>query len=180
MVPRGNPQKGDLVLDMSMIDQAEARLSEVRITNQATSKELEAIFNEAANLTTKYLAWVKYEILGAKKNHQLNRATVVLDKLPAEAVRLKESGIKMNEDYREAFIIRDKDCDASLDRLNTLEAVQALLEAQAETFIRAHYSARSIAQDKSVTPTPSHSTSVGSLSQPEVQVMGGVQIGTRR
>lgn len=151
-VPRGLPNKPPLELNMEILDTAERRLHEVRLANPALSKDLEGLFNEAANTATKYLAWVKYEILQAEKNYTLDRATVILEKLPEEALKLKDKGIKMNEDYREALIARDEACSKSLDILNALKAVQSLLEASSETFIRAHYSSRN--KEKEMAPTP--------------------------
>lgn len=170
-VPRGTPLKPHLELDMSLLDTAEKRLHEVRLANPALSKDLEGLFNEAANLATKYLAWIKYEILQAEKNYSLDRATVILEKLPEEALKLKEKGIKMNEDYREALIIRDEACARSLDVLNSLKAVQALLEASSETFIRAHYSSRN--KEREMAPTPNFMGTVGQTYEiPQNNFMG--------
>lgn len=172
-VPRGTPNKPALELNMDLLDAAEKRLHEVRLANPALSKDLEGLFNEAANLATKYLAWIKYEILQAEKNYSLDRATVILEKLPEEAARLKEKGIKMNEDYREALIIRDEACSRSLDVLNSLKAVQALLEASSETFIRAHYSSRT--KEKEMAPTPNFMGTVGqTIDVPQANFMGKI------
>jgi hypothetical protein len=172
-VPRGTPNKPPLELNMELLDTAEKRLHEVRLANPAMSKDLEGLFNEAANLATKYLAWIKYEILQAEKNYSLDRATVILEKLPEEALKLKEKGIKINEDYREALIIRDEACAKSLDILNSLKAVQALLEACSETFIRAHYSSRN--KEKELAPTPNFNGIVGQTFEvPQANFMGKI------
>lgn len=161
-VPRGTPGQPNLELELGLLDLAEKRLYEVRLNNPAMAKDLEGLFNEAANTASKYLAWLEYEILQAKKNNDLNRATVIIDKLPAEAAKLKESGMKMNEDYREAFIMRDEACVRSRDVLDSLTAVQALIKASFDTFVRAHYSARNKAAESGQTPVPNFSgTTVG-------------------
>jgi hypothetical protein len=158
---------------MSIIDEAERRLHEVRIVSNASAKELEGLFNEAANSTSKYMAWVEYEILKATKQHTLDRSTVILDKAPEEAKRLKETGIKMNEDLREALIARDEDCQKSLDVLNSLKAVKALLESSYWTFIRAHNSSSQVAQQKGIAPTPNFSGSIGqTYNTPQQNLMG--------
>lgn len=170
-VPRGTPSKPELELNMQILDEAERRLHEVRLANPALAKDLEGLFNEAANTATKYLAWIKYEILQAEKNYSLDRATVILEKMPEEAAKLKAAGIKMNEDYREAFIIRDEACSRSLDILNSLKAVQALLEASSETFIRAHYSSRN--KEKEMAPTPNFMGTTGQTYEiPQNNFMG--------
>lgn len=172
-VPRGKRDKPALELDMSIIDEGERRLHEVRMVSSATSQDLSGLYNESANTTSKYLAWVAYEILNADKQHMLDRATVMLDKAPEEAIRLKETGIKMNEDLREALIARDADCQISLDIVNSLKAVQKLLEASYWTFIRAHNAAGEVAKKKDFAPTPNFSGTVGqTYDLPQTNFMG--------
>jgi hypothetical protein len=165
-------------LDMTTLDEAERRLSDVRTVTPATQKDLEGLFNEAANTATKYLAWIEYEILQATKRFELDRATVILDKAPEYANSIKESGIKMNESVREALIARDESCQMSLDVLNSLKAVKALLEAKSESFIRAHYSSRAIADYKGQTPMQNFGGAIGRLAdQPQDNFMGDTIIG---
>ncbi len=172
-VPRGVPGGGPLNLDMDIIDEAERRLQEVRLANQATKSELSGLFNQAANTCGKYMAWIEYEILQATKRHNLDRATVILDKVPEEAVRLKELGIKMNEDLREALICRDTACQESLDTLNQLKAVKALLESHFWSFIRAHTTTSEVAQNRNFTPQPQINGSLGqTYNIPQPNFMG--------
>ena len=181
VLPRGDKRLGEnLVLDMYFLDYAESRLPEVRISNGTTSKELEALFNEAANLATKYLAWISYEMLHMEKTFSLDKAEVIIDKMPAEAARLKEAGIKMNEDYRDALIARDEKCSATLDKINTLKAYTAILEAATKSFVRAHYSARENAENKSNAPLQNMTTTIDSTSAQGTNLMGSNNIGTRR
>lgn len=159
-VPSGRPEKGPITLDMTMIYQAERRLPEVKISNQGTALELESFFNEAANISSKYLAWIEYEILQAEKQLDLDKATVLLEKAPEyfsqNREKFKELGIKFNEDFRQALISRDENCQKSLDTLNALQAAKSLIEAKVSTFVRAHYTARSVASQRMVTPSPAH------------------------
>ena len=151
-------------LDMSILDEADRRMHEVRMVSHATCKELGGLFNQAANLSGKYLSWVKYELLKAEKNHNLNRATVILEKAPAEAVKLKELGIKLNEDIREALIAKDPDCSLSLDILNSLKAVEALLSSSQWSYIRAYQSADDNAKSRGNSgPTPNLTGTVDRL-----------------
>jgi hypothetical protein len=159
-IPSGRPNSAPITLDMATIYQAEKRLPEVKIANQGTALELEAFFNEAANLASKYLAWIEYEILHAEKQFDLDKATVLLEKAPEyfsqNKEKFKELGIKFNEDFRQALIARDEDCQRSLDTMNALQAAKTLIEAKISTFIRAHYTARSVAAQKMVAPSPAH------------------------
>jgi hypothetical protein len=174
-VPRGNPGQPALELDLTPLDSAEKRLYEVRLNNSAIAKDLEGTFNEAANLASKYLAWVEYEILQAQKNHDLNRAVVILEVIPEKAKELKELGIKMNEDYREAMITRDENCAKSLDVLNSLKAVQALLKASLDTFVRAHYSSRNNDKNQATAPTPNFTNVVGEMPM-NTNLMGKTEV----
>lgn len=173
-VPRGTFGLPELALDMTLLDEAEYRLKEVRIANPATQKDLEGLFNEAANKASTYLAWIKYEILTAEKQFALDKATVILEKAPEEFKKIKETGIKFNEDFREALIARDEMCQRSLDIINSLKAVEALLESKIEAFIRAHYSSRNIAETKgTVLPSPNFSGAIGqTYNEPQKNFMG--------
>lgn len=166
-------ERSVLELPMDIIDQAEARLHEVRLVSQATATELKGVFNEAANAASKYMAWIEYEILKAKKQLDLDRATVILDKVPEEAKRLKESGVKMNEDMREALISRDEDCQYALDVLDSLKAMKALMDSYYWTFIRAHKSLEEISNRKGMAPTPNFGGHVGqTFDVPQTNLMG--------
>ncbi|RLF66579.1 MAG: hypothetical protein DRN30_01850 [Thermoplasmata archaeon] len=141
-IPRGDADRGLLQLDMSLIYQAEGRISETRVANPATAAELTATFNEACNTATKYIAWIKYEILRARRNYDLAKATVIIDKLPEEAARMKEAGIKSNPDFREALISRDAECRQSKDIWDALEATKTFIEAKVKTFERSYWDAK--------------------------------------
>ena len=172
-VPRGMPGLNPLELEMDLIDEAERRLHEVRLVNTATRTELAGLFNQAANACGKYMAWVEYEILRATKQYNLDRATVILDQVPEHAKAMKEAGMKMNEDHREALIMRDPACSESLDRLNSLKAVKALLESHHWSFIRAHGSTQEVAQQRGISPTPNFSGAVGQTHNiPQMNFMG--------
>lgn len=177
LVPRGVQkamlEHGPLKLGMDIIDEAERRLHEVRLANPATRNELCGLFNQAANTCGKYQAWIEYEILRADKAHKLDRAVVILEKATEEAKRLKELGIKMNEDLREALISRDEACAASLETLNELKAMKALLESHFWSFIRAHNSCIEVAQSRGFAPTPQFNGSEGqTYNIPQMNFMG--------
>lgn len=141
-IPRGDLGLDSLLLDMTKIYEAESRISETRVSNPATSSELTSVFNEACSVSTKYIAWVKYEILKAKRNYDLAKATVIIDKLPDEIAKLKESGLKDNADFRSALIDRDSDCMKYRDISESLEAVKSFLEAKVKTFERSYWDSK--------------------------------------
>lgn len=151
-VPRGGVDQPPLQLDMKLLHEAEGRLNEVRVVTPVTAIELTGFFNEACNLSNKYLAWVEYEIIQAKRNYDLARATVILEKSVDEyekqKARFKELGVKFNEDFREAMVIKDIECMQRKDVLDALEAVKFLIEAKSKSFERAYYACRLISDNK--------------------------------
>ena len=141
-VPRGDATLPPLQLAMKPLYEAESRISETRVSNPATVAELVSIFNNACHLSNKYISWLKYEILRAKRNFDLAKASVMIDKLPDHVARLKESGIKDNADFRAALIDTDPECRACKDTLDVLEAVKTFLEAKLKTFERSYWDSK--------------------------------------
>lgn len=165
-VPRGTPGLVGMSLDMTLVYEAERRLSDLRSVNHETAPELMAYFNNALNNITKYTAWVEYEILNAEKYYGIAKAEVVLDKAPEVFKnKYKDSGIKFNEDFREAMVAKDPDCQARLDTLNYLKAIRSFLENKGSAFAKAHYTAKSALEHrKGINPVPNLSGVVGELS----------------
>ena len=175
-VPRGKTGLPPLPVDMTRIYEGEGRLKEIAYVTPVTSRELSSYFNEVCNEANKYIAWVEYEILQATKTFDLCRAKVILEKAPAEAQKLKDSGLgKPNEDWREALVTMDEDCQAALDSLNNLKAIKALLESKAKTFERAYFSAK-LNNDEKTMASPNFSGTIGQLSDPQKNFMGKAQI----
>jgi hypothetical protein len=145
---RVSPTAPGLTLDMSILREAEARLQEVKMVSPVTAPELGAYFNEACTTGTKYMAWIEYEILQAEKAFDLAKAAVILDKAPEEFKKLKDTGIKFNEDFRNALMARDPDCQYALDVLNSMKAAKSLISGYADSFKRAHYSCKAISDRK--------------------------------
>lgn len=158
-VPRGNPGSPPMSMDMQAIHDAENRLYEIRAVTPDKAPELMGYFNVACNLAGKYIAWIKYEALNAKKNLDVARATVILDKSVEAFEAVKDKGVKYNEDFRAAMIARDPDCQSRLDTLNTLIAAEALLESKFWSFMRAFNACRDVAQRRQmVAASPNLST----------------------
>ena len=153
-IPRGKPGLPQIQLDMTEIYRAENRLHEVSVANEGTATELVGYFNLVCNQTSKYMAWIDYEIVEAKKSFEKAKAVVVLDKMPEEIQKYKDAGIKSNEDFRAALIVRDPDCQARQEVVDQLEAVKKLLEGKFWSFMRAHNATRTVADRRHATPTP--------------------------
>jgi len=172
-VPRGYFDQPEIELDMTRIDEANRRMQEARFVNPSTQKELEGLFNEAANDAGKYMAWVDYEILKIKKIYDKARARVTLGKAVEEAKRFKADGIKMNEDIRNALYAMDPDCERALDIQNDLTAAKSVLETAFWSFVRAHKSVAESAQNRGSAPTPNLIGTIGrTYETPQANFMG--------
>lgn len=175
-VPRGVPNLQALTLDMTPVYSAEKRLHEIRAVSPGTRKELESCFNEACNTVSKYLAWVEYESLQAQKYLGVAKSTVVLDTAPEEFKKVKESGIKFNEDFREAVCMKDEEYLKRLDTLNAIKAVKALLEGKFWTFKRSYDSCATVADRKENTAAyPNLTTIQGAMGNNPVADFIGVR-----
>lgn len=169
-VPRGDLDSPPLLLDMTKIYQAENRISEIRVANLATAADLQAVFNEACNTGNKYVAWLKYEILRAKRNFDLAKATVMIDKLPLEVAKLKEAGMKDNADFRSAIIDKDPECRSTKDVLDVLEATKTFIEVKVKSFERSYWDtkehAKKLMGDNTIPPGLSVEAGPSSFSVP--------------
>jgi hypothetical protein len=179
MVPRGIPNLEPMKIDMAEVYEAEDRLNEVRHVNPQTAPELSGYFNKVCNTVTKYLSWIEYDILMAEKYLGLAKAQVILDEAPAQFEKVKDKGIKFNEDFRDALVARSVECQKCLDTLNALKAVRALLDNKAKSFVRAYNSCRYLTNTKSQTPVPNFTSGhIGqTYDQPQKNFMGVTRIG---
>lgn len=153
-LPRGKAGLPALSIDMTEVYRAEGRLREVAVANDGTSLELASYFNEVCNLTSKYISWIDYEIVEAKKEFDKAKAVVVLDKMLDEFKKFKDAGIKNNEDFREALIVRDPECARAQDTVDMLNAAKKLLEGKFWSFLRAYNTTNSVAERRRATPIP--------------------------
>lgn len=177
VLPRGKPGLPPLQLDMQLVNTAEKRLKEVAFVNPTTCLELSSFFNEACNEVTKYEAWIEYEILEAEKSLNKIKAQIIVDKLPALAKDLKDSGQKPNEAWRDAIITLDCDYERALDIVNSLYAVKMLLRGKSESFKRAYFSAKDVSRGKEqIGATPNLNGAVGQLAEPQSNFMGVTQL----
>lgn len=172
MVPRGTPGLEPMRLDMTMIYGAEARLRDVAIATPRTAPELMATYNEAANQLTKYISWVKYEKLRAEKELGLAKAEVIIDKLPEQVAKLKESGIKPNEDFRDALVAKDQKCSEIQEKINGIEAIMSLMESKFWTFIRAFDTAKMVGSLKDASISDKINATPGMLENADAGFMG--------
>lgn len=176
VVPRGTPNLDPIKLVMSEIYSIEARIPEVRFVNEVTGIELAGSFNHAISITGRYLSLIEYEILQADKYLNEAKSDVIIDKTPDEAKRLKDLGIKMSEDIREALVYRDPTYQKRLDILNGLKATKMLLKEKHDAFKRAYYSCDSKVNGARTFGGKKINGSVGMLTEPQGNMMGENQL----
>jgi hypothetical protein len=146
LLPRGDATNGSpLVLDMKQIYESERRLEDVKSVTPDTASEVMGEMNIAANDASRYLAWIQYELLMAKKNYDKRKAVLILEKLPDF---LKEKGLKPNEDIRESFLALDNEAYQLRDRIDCLTAAFYMIEGKLKTFVRAFNAAKSVGDNR--------------------------------
>lgn len=162
ILPRGSLSSGPpLEVDLTSVRQAEIRLPELRSMTFGSSVDLMGVMNEAASDAMIALTKIQYELLIAKQNYDRRRAVVLIDEMPDHAKKLQEKGMKMNEDLREAFIVRDDACFNLRDRIDCLTAAGSLIEGKVKTFVRAFNAAKTVAEYKrgnALSPVTSNSS----------------------
>jgi len=146
LLPKGDlNEKSPLALDLDHVFKAERRLEDVKTCNPDNVSELMGEMNVAANESAKYMSWIQYELLMAKKNYDKRKAILILDYLPDF---LKDKGLKPNEDVREAFITKDDTAFQLRDRIDCLTAAFYMLENKLKSFVRAFNAAKSVADSR--------------------------------
>lgn len=161
VLPRGDISiSGPLQLDMTAVYQIEARQHETKMVTPLTCNELATEFNRGIHILSKYISWLRYEIGKAEEQFKLAKATVTLEKAPDEAAKLK-NGLKPNDDWREALVVRDPECQKWSDVQAKLEAVKVFLEGKMKSLERSYYTCYKEKEQKGRLPTQSHSGSVG-------------------
>lgn len=125
-----------LSIDMSNIRSAESRIIEAKTVNPVTYVDLEHSFNQSYRDLKKYLSAIGYHITLAEKAMEEAKANVLLDTYPEF---LKTNDMKKtqdNADLRKAFLMRDLDYLAALDRLNQLQALNSNFEGKLKVMER--------------------------------------------
>lgn len=110
-------------LDMSNVREAERRLVEAKVVNPITYSDLENTFSLSYRDLKRFLSVIGYQIAQAEKFLEEAKATVLLDKYP-EFIASRPKGHD-SADIRKAFLSRDPEYSAALDRLNQMKALES-------------------------------------------------------
>lgn len=117
-----------LSLHMNKIREAEVRYIEAKTVNPSTYSDLEHTFNEAYRDLKQHLSSVGYQLNLADKALRLAKANVMLGSY-AEHMSGKPK-YQDNADLRDAFLVKDPDYSAALDRVAQLKALESNFEGK--------------------------------------------------
>lgn len=117
-----------LSLDMGKTREAETRLIEAKTVNPSSYNDLEYCFNEAYRELKKNLSTIGYQLALADKALETAKSDILLDKYP-EFLKDKPK-TSDNGDLRKAYMMRDTEYLAALDRINQLKAVESFVDGR--------------------------------------------------
>lgn len=117
-----------LSLDMNSTREAEKRLIEAKTVNPITYTDLEHCFNEAYRELKRHHSTIGYQIALAEKAMEMAKSNVLLDRYP-DFMKDKPK-TQDNADLRKAFMMRDEEYVAALDRINQLKAIESFLDGR--------------------------------------------------
>lgn len=118
----------ELKLEMGPIRVAESRFLEAKTVSPATYSDLEHTFNESYRDLKRHLSAIGYQLTLADKELRAAKAEVILG---AYADHMKDKPkYQDNTDLRDAFLMRDKNYCAALDRVNQLKALESNFEGK--------------------------------------------------
>jgi hypothetical protein len=118
----------ELKMEMKNIREAELRLIEAKTVNPVTYVELEHTFNEAYRDLKKHIASIGYSLSMAQKSLEDAKADVILGSY-AEAMKDKPKSHD-TLDMRNAYLTRDVNYSAALERIAQLKALEANMDGK--------------------------------------------------
>lgn len=119
-----------LSLEMGKIREAEHRLIEAKTVNPITYVDLEHTFNEAYRDLKRHLASIGYQMDMADKHLEEVKADILLDKYPEYLAQKEIKKSNDSSDLRKAFMSRDPEYQAALDRIAQLKALEANMDGK--------------------------------------------------
>jgi hypothetical protein len=121
----------ELKLDVTSIRAAEVRYIEAKNVNPSTYSDLEHAFNESYRTLKGHLSNLGYQLTLAEKQLREEQANVFLGSY-AEYLKDKPKYAD-NPQIRDAYLIRDPNYVAALDRVNQLKAFISNFEGKIKT-----------------------------------------------
>jgi len=115
-------------LQMGKVREAENRYIEAKTVSPASYADLEHAFNESYRVLKNHLSTIGYQLTLAEKALREAKANVILGTY-AEHMQGKPK-YQDNADLRDAFLIKDADYLAALDRVGQLKALSSNFEGK--------------------------------------------------
>lgn len=117
-----------LRLDMTKVREAEIRFIEAKTVSPSTYSDLENAFNESYRVLKSHTSNIGYQLALAEKALRQAKAEVVLGAY-AEHMAGKPK-YQDNADLRDAFLMKDPDYLAAMDRVAQLKAMESNFEGK--------------------------------------------------
>lgn len=118
----------EMRLDMSHIREAEIRYIEAKTVNPSTYSDLEHSFNESYRNLKTHLSNIGYQLTLADKALRQAQGSVLLGSY-AEYLKDKPKSMDSTR-LQDAFLMKDPEYLAALDRINQLKALQMNFEGK--------------------------------------------------
>lgn len=147
VVPRGTPDLAPLKFDLTEINHAEKRKSELSYINKETAPDLMQVFNRAYCEVLRMMAQISFEFGQAMKFANKRRSIVILDIAPELLHRKGLSTAKSpagSEDLRRAVLEQDDEYLQLMDKTQSLKAFHEYLKSKSKGFEMAYYTAKKI------------------------------------
>jgi hypothetical protein len=147
VVPRGTPNLEPLRFDLTNINHAEKRKSELAYVNKETSSDLQQLFNRAYCEVLRMMVQISFEYGQATKFANKRRSVVILDIVPELLVKKGLATTKSpagSEDLRRAVLEQDDEYLQLTDKTQSLKAFHELLKSKAKGFEMAYHTAKKV------------------------------------
>lgn len=115
-------------LDLTFSNEATSRAVEVKDVNPVTYPELEIMVTRAYQELRRNLTTVSFLLAEAEKMAEDAKADALLDRYP-QFMEGRSKGAD-NADMRRAFLTRDKDYSATLERIDMLKATESFIDGK--------------------------------------------------
>ena len=126
-----------IILDMNKIYNAESRMVDAKVVNPAIYGELEVLFTQGESQARQLVSVVGYEITRAKKTLRRVKSELILDDWQDYK---RQHAVSENATNRDAFLELSSNYVNAQDRVDMLEALEALIDGKVKIFqeVRRH------------------------------------------
>lgn len=150
--PSGTPGRPPIIIDMRLVHKTEGRIQELGALTPMKAGEFMATFIETYLDTHDKMVHLTKELADAKRNSDIIRSNLTLDKAPEE---LKNKGLLRagnpagSEDLRDAIISRDPEYVESRSVIAQLEAAVAFLSGKCKSLDMVYTAAKKVYDSQS-------------------------------